>query len=97
MIKDTFGPAGSDHRLVHCHILDGLLIGFRQSKVGLLGTHFCDIVVTIGMLAAMVNVLLMNTVRVAAVYTNSQEFVLKKRYIKLEIMQRYQDIISTLK
>jgi len=53
--------------------------------------------VTIGMLAAMVNVLLMNTVRVAAVYTNSQEFVLKKRYIKLEIMQRYQDIISTLK
>jgi len=79
MIKDTFGPAGSVHRLVHRHVLDGLLIRIRQPEVGLLGTNFCDIVVTIGMLAAVVNVLLMNTVRVAAVYPDSQEFILKER------------------
>jgi len=79
MIENTFGPAGSDHRLVHRHVLDGLLIGIWQSKVGLLGTHFCDVVVTIGMLAAVVNVLLMNTVCVAAVNPNSQDLILKER------------------
>jgi len=78
VIEDALGPAGSNHRLVHGHIHDGLLIGTGQTKVGLLGARFRDIVVAILMFAAMVDVLLVNTLHVPAMNSDSHESILHR-------------------
>lgn len=77
VIEDTLGPAGAGHYLVHCHIYHGLLIGRRQPEVGLQGALLRHIVVTIRMLAAVVDVLLVDTLNVLAVYPNGEQWILR--------------------
>lgn len=71
VIEDTLGPAGAEHGLVNGHILHGLLVGIGQAEIGLLGAHFRHIIMTIGMLAAVMYILLMNALRVPAVDADS--------------------------
>jgi len=69
--EDTFSKTSPTNCPVRCDVHQGLLVLIGQQEVGLLGTVLDYIVVSIGMLAAIMNVLLINALRVFAINFNS--------------------------
>jgi len=69
--EDTFSKTSSSNCPVRCDVHQGLFVLIGQQEVGLLGTVLDYIVVSIGMLAAIMNVLLINALRVFAINFNS--------------------------